>query len=147
MAQFLGHRIPWLAAGLAVGISIFVMERTNSLHPPGGAAALTAVIGSDDIHRQGYFYVLVPCLVGFSSSSLLLLLPLLLLLLLLLLLPIMTASGRLPLPLLSIMTASGGYHLHYHYHRHPCCRQNFLTISGHHLSGFFVALHHSGWGC
>ena len=34
-----------LAAGLAVAIAILVMSFTKSLHPPGGAAALTAVIG------------------------------------------------------------------------------------------------------
>lgn len=33
-----------LAAGLAVGLAIMVMTATRSLHPPGGAAALTAVL-------------------------------------------------------------------------------------------------------
>lgn len=41
----LGHLIGYdpLAAGLAVGLSIAAMTLTRSLHPPGGAAALTAV--------------------------------------------------------------------------------------------------------
>lgn len=33
-----------LAAGLAVGLAIMAMTATRSLHPPGGAAALTAVL-------------------------------------------------------------------------------------------------------
>ncbi|KXU95442.1 hypothetical protein AD928_05830 [Acetobacter cerevisiae] len=33
-----------LAAGLAVGLAIIAMTATRSLHPPGGAAALTAVL-------------------------------------------------------------------------------------------------------
>lgn len=33
-----------LAAGLAVGLAIMVMTATRSLHPPGGATALTAVL-------------------------------------------------------------------------------------------------------
>lgn len=35
---------PMLAAGLAVGLAIMVMSATRTLHPPGGAAALTAVM-------------------------------------------------------------------------------------------------------
>lgn len=49
--QLLGQVVPWLAAGVAVGGAIFMMERTHSVHPPGGATALVAVIGSADIHR------------------------------------------------------------------------------------------------
>lgn len=35
---------PLLAAGLAVGLAIMLMSATGTLHPPGGAAALTAVL-------------------------------------------------------------------------------------------------------
>lgn len=42
---------PYLAAGFAVGLAIFFMERTNSVHPPGGATALVAVIGSEKVHE------------------------------------------------------------------------------------------------
>jgi CBS-domain-containing membrane protein len=55
---------PWLAAALAVSTSIAVMHATKTLHPPGGATALIAVIGSDKIHALGFFYVLIPVAAG-----------------------------------------------------------------------------------
>ena len=55
---------PELAGALAVSLAIVLMQFTRTLHPPGGATALIAVIGSDKIHAQGYFYALVPVLVG-----------------------------------------------------------------------------------
>ncbi len=51
---------PFIAAGLAVGLAIFAMHQLNCLHPPGGAAALVAVIGGESIHSLGYLYVLMP---------------------------------------------------------------------------------------
>jgi len=50
----------FLASGLAVGLAIFAMHQLNCLHPPGGAAALVAVIGGEQIHTLGYLYVLAP---------------------------------------------------------------------------------------
>jgi len=50
----------FLASGLAVGLAIFAMHELNCLHPPGGAAALVAVIGGDQIHALGYLYVVMP---------------------------------------------------------------------------------------
>jgi CBS-domain-containing membrane protein len=50
----------WLASPIAVATSIGVMHATKTLHPPGGATALIAVIGSQKIHDLGYFYALVP---------------------------------------------------------------------------------------
>ncbi|MBT8339434.1 MAG: HPP family protein [Desulfatitalea sp.] len=61
--QFLGN-IPWLAAALAVSIAIAVMHLTKTLHPPGGATALIAVIGGDSVHNLGYLYALVPAGLG-----------------------------------------------------------------------------------
>ena len=55
---------PWLAEAAAVATAIAVMHLTRTLHPPGGATALIAVIGSDQIHQLGYLYVLVPATVG-----------------------------------------------------------------------------------
>jgi CBS-domain-containing membrane protein len=55
---------PWLAAALAVSTSIAVMHATKTLHPPGGATALIAVIGSEKIHALGFFYVLIPVAAG-----------------------------------------------------------------------------------
>jgi len=59
---------PALAAGLAVGGAILGMSLFRCLHPPGGAAALTAVIGGPAIHAAGYGFALVP--VGINSIAL-----------------------------------------------------------------------------
>ena len=56
--------IIWLTAPLAVALSIVAMQITKTLHPPGGATALIAVIGSEKIKTLGYFYVLSPVLTG-----------------------------------------------------------------------------------
>ena len=54
----------WLSASLAVSLSIVLMQITKTLHPPGGATALIANIGSEKIKGLGYFYVLSPVLSG-----------------------------------------------------------------------------------
>ena len=54
----------WLASALAVATAIFVMHATKTLHPPGGATALIAVIGSQKIHSLGYMYILMPAGAG-----------------------------------------------------------------------------------
>jgi len=54
----------WFASALAVATAIAVMHATKTLHPPGGATALIAVIGSQRIHDLGYLYVLVPVGIG-----------------------------------------------------------------------------------
>ncbi|MDD2915445.1 MAG: HPP family protein [Gallionella sp.] len=54
----------WLAESLAVATSIAVMHATRTLHPPGGATALIAVIGSPEIHQLGFLYVLIPATIG-----------------------------------------------------------------------------------
>ncbi len=56
--------IVWLAAPMAVSLSIVAMQITKTLHPPGGATALIAVIGSEKIKALGYFYVISPVLTG-----------------------------------------------------------------------------------
>jgi CBS-domain-containing membrane protein len=58
------HQVPWLAEATAVATAIAAMHLTRTLHPPGGATALIAVIGSDRIHELGYLYVLIPSTVG-----------------------------------------------------------------------------------
>ena len=55
---------PWLAAAIAVSSSIAVMHLTGTLHPPGGATALIAVIGGNSVHDLGYLYVLMPTAFG-----------------------------------------------------------------------------------
>lgn len=56
--------ILWLAAPLAVSFSIILMQITKTLHPPGGATALIAVIGTEKIKAMGFWYVLSPVLSG-----------------------------------------------------------------------------------
>ncbi len=52
--------IPAVAAPLSVGLAIAVMYYARCIHPPGGATAITAVIGGPAIHELGYGYVLAP---------------------------------------------------------------------------------------
>lgn len=59
-----------VAAGLAVGGAILAMSLLRCLHPPGGAAALTAVIGTGNIHAAGYGFAFAP--VGINSLALVL---------------------------------------------------------------------------
>lgn len=54
----------WLASSLAVSLAIVLMHLTKTLHPPGGATALIAVIGSEKIHSLGFLYALIPVLFG-----------------------------------------------------------------------------------
>lgn len=61
--KLLGHQ-PWLASALAVATAIALMHLTKTLHPPGGATALIAVIGGDAVHRLGFLYVVMPAALG-----------------------------------------------------------------------------------
>ncbi|WP_171037888.1 HPP family protein [Dyadobacter luticola] len=54
----------WLSSAFAVSLSIVAMQMTKTLHPPGGATALIANIGSEKIKSLGYMYVLSPVLTG-----------------------------------------------------------------------------------
>lgn len=87
--------IIWIAAPLAVSFAIILMQITKTLHPPGGATALIAVIGSDKIKDLGYLYVLSPVLIG-----------VLILLLTALIFNNMTSSRSYP--------SHSTYHKHYH---------------------------------
>ncbi|PST81919.1 HPP family protein [Pedobacter yulinensis] len=62
--------LTWLAAPLAVSLSIVGMQMTRTMHPPGGATALIAVAGSAQVKALGYLYVLTPV---FSGAMILLL--------------------------------------------------------------------------
>lgn len=58
-----------LAAGLAVGLAMVAMSLCRCLHPPGGAVALTAVVGGPAVAAAGYGFAFVP--VGLNSALLL----------------------------------------------------------------------------
>lgn len=54
----------WLTASLSVALSIVLMQFTKTMHPPGGATALIAVIGTEKVKALGYLYVLFPVFTG-----------------------------------------------------------------------------------
>lgn len=53
-----------IAAPLAAALSILAMSVLRCVHPPGGAAALIAVVGGKDVHTLGYQFVFYPVLVN-----------------------------------------------------------------------------------
>jgi len=53
-----------LAAALAVGLAIGAMHYLRCIHPPGGATALTAVVGGTGIHELGYSFLVMPVLLN-----------------------------------------------------------------------------------
>ena len=61
--QLFGHDA-WLAGAMAVSLAISAMLMTKTLHPPGGATALIAVIGGAQVHKLGYLYAFVPAGLG-----------------------------------------------------------------------------------
>ncbi|MET0300737.1 MAG: HPP family protein [Flavitalea sp.] len=54
----------WLSSALSVSLAIVAMQITRSLHPPGGATALIANIGTEKIKALGFVYALSPVLSG-----------------------------------------------------------------------------------
>ena len=61
--HWLGNE-PMLAASMAVALSIAAMYSLRCLHPPGGATALTAVVGGETVHALGYGFVFAPILIN-----------------------------------------------------------------------------------
>ncbi len=59
---------PTLAAATAVALAIVAMSLLRCLHPPGGAAALTAVLGGPAVLAAGYGFPFLP--VGINSALL-----------------------------------------------------------------------------
>jgi len=55
---------PVIAASAAVAIAIGVMHYLRCIHPPGGATALSAVVGGESVHALGYLYVIEPVLLN-----------------------------------------------------------------------------------
>jgi CBS-domain-containing membrane protein len=56
--------MPVVAAAMAVATAIALMHATRTLHPPGGATALIAVIGSERVHDLGYWFAVIPAGAG-----------------------------------------------------------------------------------
>jgi CBS-domain-containing membrane protein len=61
-----------LAGACAVALTIGVMHQLKCIHPPGGATALTAVLGGPAVHELGFRYVYCPvfanCLVMIGTA-------------------------------------------------------------------------------
>jgi len=55
---------PVLAAAMAVGLAIGAMHYLRCIHPPGGATALSAVVGGDAVHQLGFQFVLTPVMLN-----------------------------------------------------------------------------------
>ena len=61
-AQLIPHEIT--SAALAVGLAIGAMHYLRCIHPPGGATAISAVIGGEAVHELGYSFLLTPVLLN-----------------------------------------------------------------------------------
>jgi len=48
------------AASLSIPFSMLFMHYLRCMHPPGGATAITAVIGGANVHELGYAFLIVP---------------------------------------------------------------------------------------
>jgi CBS-domain-containing membrane protein len=55
---------PVAAASVAVGLAIGAMHYLRCIHPPGGATALSAVVGGDAVHQLGFQFVLTPVMLN-----------------------------------------------------------------------------------
>jgi CBS-domain-containing membrane protein len=55
---------PFVAGGVAVGAAITAMYFLKCIHPPGGATALSAVVGGEAVHSLGYMYVITPVMLN-----------------------------------------------------------------------------------
>lgn len=53
-----------VAASASVGLAIGAMYFARCIHPPGGATALAAVIGSEKLHQLGFAYEYAPILLN-----------------------------------------------------------------------------------
>lgn len=51
---------PILAASVAIAVAMLLMHYLRCIHPPGGATAVTAVIGGEQVEALGYAFVLLP---------------------------------------------------------------------------------------
>ena len=57
----------FFAAPAAVGIAVGLMYYFKCIHPPGGATALSAVVGGNEIMQLGYQFVLTPVLINVAA--------------------------------------------------------------------------------
>ncbi|AWP33025.1 HPP family protein [Pantoea sp. PNT01] len=65
---------PAIACGVAACVAILLMFQLRCLHPPGGAVALTAILGGPSVDQLGYQFVLTPIMLNSLTLALLALL-------------------------------------------------------------------------
>lgn len=53
-----------VASSLSIPFSMLFMHYLRCMHPPGGATAITAVIGGSNVHALGYAFVIIPVFVN-----------------------------------------------------------------------------------
>jgi len=63
MVQYVPLPLEFQAA-FAVSLAIVFMHLTRTIHPPGGASSLIAVIGGSKVHALGFVYAFTPVLCG-----------------------------------------------------------------------------------
>lgn len=61
-AKLVAH--PGLAAALAMALAIAAMHALRCVHPPGGATALVAVLGGEEVRALGFAFLVSPVLVN-----------------------------------------------------------------------------------
>ncbi len=54
----------FVTAGMAVGLAVGAMYYLRCVHPPGGATALTAVVGGSEVIEMGYGFLVYPVLLN-----------------------------------------------------------------------------------
>ncbi len=53
-----------VASSLSIPFSMLLMHYLRCMHPPGGATAITAVIGGANVHALGYAFIIIPVFVN-----------------------------------------------------------------------------------
>ncbi|MEH6346040.1 MAG: HPP family protein [Bermanella sp.] len=51
-----------IAASVAVPLAMLVMYKLRCMHPPGGATAVTAIVGGAHVQELGYAFLIIPVL-------------------------------------------------------------------------------------
>ena len=53
-----------LASAIAIPAAMILMHLLRCMHPPGGATAITAIIGGETVHKLGFAFVVVPVFIN-----------------------------------------------------------------------------------
>ena len=53
-----------LASSLSIFFAMLLMHSMRCMHPPGGATAITAVVGGTSVHALGYAFIVIPVFIN-----------------------------------------------------------------------------------